>query len=80
MSVSTTTVIEHPKCPHCGQAPHDGQCPRIKSISYHPDGSIQHVEYHPAPKTETIETIRVRAYAPRRRRRRQTIGEWIFGC
>lgn len=32
-------------CGHCG-AWHQGQCPRIKSIEYWPDGTIKKVEYH----------------------------------
>lgn len=73
----SNTGIEQSKCIHCGAGSHDGQCPKIKSVEYHPDGSIKKVEYH-----QKIETTRVRAYYPPapRRRRRQSLGEWIFGC
>lgn len=32
------------KCPHCGLI-HETTCSRIKSIEYHPDGSIKRVEF-----------------------------------
>lgn len=32
-------------CGHCGIS-HQGQCPRIKSIEYWPDGTVKRVEYH----------------------------------
>lgn len=32
-------------CGHCGMY-HQGQCPRIKSIEYWPDGTVKRVEYH----------------------------------
>jgi hypothetical protein len=31
-------------CQHCGGS-HEGECHRIKSIEYYPDGSIKRVEY-----------------------------------
>ena len=33
-------------CPHCGNW-HSGQCPRIKAIELHPDGTVKRVEYFP---------------------------------
>lgn len=45
------------QCGHCG-AIHSGVCPRIKSIEYHPDGTMKRVEYHnpnpPAPPSQPV--------------------------
>jgi hypothetical protein len=40
------------RCPHCGTW-HSGSCPRIKSITYRGDGSIERIEYHPVVTTTT---------------------------
>jgi hypothetical protein len=40
-------------CGHCGGY-HTAQCPRIKAIEYHPNGTIKRIEYHdPAPTPPT---------------------------
>ena len=48
----TTTVVEQPKCRYCGAVPHDGVCPTVKSIEYHPDGSVKHVEFRDYERVE----------------------------
>ena len=40
----TTTLPLLPKCHYCGTWPHDGLCPRIRAIEYHPDGTVKRVE------------------------------------
>jgi hypothetical protein len=32
-------------CGHCGGY-HNGACPRIKSVEYHPNGTVRRIEYH----------------------------------
>ncbi len=36
-------------CPYCSsnsiQVYHSGKCPKVKSIEYHPDGTIKKVEF-----------------------------------
>lgn len=48
----TTTLNLAGSCPHCSgpynQIVHTGPCPRIKSIEYHPNGTIKRVEYRDA--------------------------------
>lgn len=34
-----------PKCQYCGGFPHQGICPTVKAIEYHPDGTIKRVEF-----------------------------------
>ena len=38
-----TTAVEH--CPYCGNI-HDGVCPKVKAIEYHPNGTVKRVEFH----------------------------------
>jgi len=45
-----TTAGETPQpCPHCSgggtQVYHQGACPKIKGIEYHPNGTIKKIEY-----------------------------------
>lgn len=42
MSASNAVVL--PSCGYCG-AFHNGTCPRIKRISYHPNGNVAEVEF-----------------------------------
>jgi len=42
MSINWPGEIKH--CHHCGMW-HSGQCPRIKSAEYYPDGTLKKVEY-----------------------------------
>lgn len=49
-------------CGHCG-AMHAGTCPRIKSISYFPNGQISSVEYHAAAASVATVTVKVEAIA-----------------
>ena len=32
-------------CQWCGCGPHIGKCPEVKSMEYHPDGTIKRVEF-----------------------------------
>lgn len=34
-----------PSCRYCG-CWHNGTCPKVKAIEYHPDGSVRRVELH----------------------------------
>lgn len=43
---TSSSAVNIPMCSHCG-ALHSGTCPRIKSISYHPNGMIASIEFHP---------------------------------
>jgi hypothetical protein len=36
----------NPHCEHCGMV-HLGVCPRIRSITYRENGTIERIEYHP---------------------------------
>ncbi len=38
-------------CGHCGCVHVNQQCPRIKAIEYHPNGTVKRIEYH-TPTTE----------------------------
>ena len=44
MNTTTTSGVNLAECRHCGNY-HAGQCPRVKSIEYYPDGIIKRVEY-----------------------------------
>ncbi len=57
----STTIQDTPKCIHCGYHPHQGNCPRIKAIDYYPDGTIKHVEYHEAIRTNAVSTVQLTA-------------------
>ena len=40
------TASAVPVCGHCGSSsPHQGQCPKIRAIEYHDNGSVKRVEY-----------------------------------
>src|SRR5690349_13301533 len=43
------------KCPYCGNY-HEGNCPRVASISYHPDGTISQVRFHASPVPDAGES------------------------
>lgn len=45
----TTSAVEQPKCQYCGAMQHQGTCPTVKAIEYHPDGTVKRVEF----KTQT---------------------------
>ena len=50
--MNDSTAAPIPQCPYCGGIPHQhvGQCPSVKAIEYHEDGSIKRVEkWSPAP-------------------------------
>ena len=35
-------------CPYCGpNVYHSGQCPRVKSVEFHPDGTVKRYELWP---------------------------------
>lgn len=40
----TTTTTTTP-CPYCGISGHTGRCPEVKSMEYHPDGTVKRVEF-----------------------------------
>ena len=47
---STTTLEVEGYCPHCSNPPsnyvyHNGVCPKVKAVEYHPDGTIKRIEY-----------------------------------
>lgn len=46
MSTLGPMTISLKKCGYCGSY-HDGTCPRVKSIEYHPSGAVKRVEFHP---------------------------------
>jgi hypothetical protein len=49
-AMASSTAMPTPKCPWCGQTTHLGlaQCPRVKSMEYHPDGiALKTVEFWP---------------------------------
>ncbi len=48
MITNNSTSNAAPRCTHCGSFPHQGVCPLIRAIEYHPDGSIKRVEYKTA--------------------------------
>jgi hypothetical protein len=54
---NTTAYYWMVLCQWCGFT-HSGVCPRVKAISYHPDGRIARIEFH-----DTI--FRALAEAPR---------------
>jgi hypothetical protein len=37
-----------PKCQYCGSFPHQGVCPTVKAIEYHPNGMTKRVEFKTA--------------------------------
>lgn len=39
-----STALPVPTCPYCGAWLHDGLCPRIKAVEYHPDGTVKRLE------------------------------------
>ena len=41
-----------PICEHCGGHHAGKYCPYIKSIEYHENGAVKHVEFYPRPKDE----------------------------
>lgn len=41
-----TTPFEQQKCQHCGGL-HVRNCPRVKEVEYHADGSVKRVSYWP---------------------------------
>ena len=48
--METTTTYSVVICPHCGSNHNtNAQCPKIKAIEYHENGTIKRVEYF-APK------------------------------
>ena len=50
----TVTGIATPTCAYCGVW-HSGTCPKVKSIEYHPDGTVRRVEFHdpnPTPQPD----------------------------
>ncbi len=44
-------------CGHCGMY-HNGTCPKIKAIEYHPDGTVKRIEYHGMGTSVPVGTIR----------------------
>lgn len=44
-----TAVEQSQPCPYCSgngvTVYHNGQCPKIKSVEYHPDGTVKKIEY-----------------------------------
>ena len=37
--------VQYHSCSHCGSM-HAGQCPKVKAVEYHLDGTVKRVEYH----------------------------------
>lgn len=46
--MGSTALDGLPRCPHCA-GHHGGACPRVKRITYRPNGTVESVEYHPPP-------------------------------
>lgn len=48
----TTYAQVEPGCPYCGFS-HQGVCPRVEEMEYHPDGTLKRVKFrlvaHPLP-------------------------------
>lgn len=40
----STTNVTLSNCPYCGNI-HAGQCPRIKAIEYHENGTVKRIEF-----------------------------------
>ena len=47
---NTGTLDTRGSCPYCSsdsvQVYHQGKCPKVKSIEYHPNGTIKKVEFN----------------------------------
>lgn len=52
----TTTAAPAPSCPHCGGWPHQGVCPMVQAVEYHPDGTIKRVEYKTSKDYDSTNT------------------------
>ena len=44
MKLTSTSNATEMACPYCGLH-HDKQCPSVKAIEYHPDGTVKRVEF-----------------------------------
>lgn len=52
------TASAVPTCAHCGSpSPHQGQCPRIKAIEYHENGTVKRVEYFTATQLLGLSSV-----------------------
>jgi hypothetical protein len=43
--MQTTAIQDFGQCPWCGLI-HQGECPRVKSKSFYPDGTLERIEFH----------------------------------
>lgn len=45
MTATTKTAVETTRrCPYCATG-HEGACPKVKAIEYHPNGTVRRVEF-----------------------------------
>ena len=48
-SASTTTLVYHDICGHCGGNHLTDRCPYVKAIEYHENGQVKRIEFYPRP-------------------------------
>jgi hypothetical protein len=44
-----------PRCRWCGQPFHQGICPTVKAMEFHPDGTMKRVEFWSTDKVEPVD-------------------------